>query len=57
MAVGAEVPGLSDCFDVITCNWRCKSESKNLGPPKKPKSDSDFGQSADIFLDSFWTGH
>ena len=34
-------------------NWRCQLESRNFGPPKKSKSDSVFGWSANIFLDSF----
>ena len=37
--------------------WRCKSESKNVGPPKMSESVSDFSRSSNIFLDNFWTGH
>ena len=35
----------------------CKSESKNFEPPKNSKSDLNFCQSANMFLDSFGTSH
>ena len=33
--------------------YRCKSESKNFGPPKMSESDLDFGRSCNIFSDNF----
>ena len=44
-------------FTTCLAYQRCKSESKNFGPPKMSESDSDFGRSPNVCLGNLQTGH